>query len=138
MFMGADIADAPAELPSLAEGLDSHENKMRTLRHPVKLVRPKALEPGMLMVVVRLATLRRRSMHNTENIREHMEVFGADGVHVGVVDRVEAPDRIKLTKSDPLAEGSHHFILADWIDHVDSKVHLNKDSSELMALWKHT
>ena len=69
-------------------------------------------------------------------IREHMEVLGADGVHVGVVDRVEAGDRIKLTKSDPLAEGMHHFIEHDWIERVDEHVHLNKDSSELIALWK--
>jgi hypothetical protein len=30
-------------------------------------------------------------------IKEHMEVIGADGVHVGTVDRVEGR-RIKLTK----------------------------------------
>jgi hypothetical protein len=38
-------------------------------------------------------------------IREHMEVIGADGVHVGTVDRVEG-DNIKLTKKDS-GEGSH-------------------------------
>ena len=31
------------------------------------------------------------------DIKEHMEVIGADGVHVGTVDKVEG-DRIKLTK----------------------------------------
>jgi hypothetical protein len=45
-------------------------------------------------------------------VKEHMEVIGADGVHVGTVDRVEA-NRIKLTKRDS-GEGSHkghhHFI----------------------------
>jgi len=70
------------------------------------------------------------------NIREHMEVMGADGVHVGEVDRVEEGDRIKLTRTDPLAEGAHHFISSDWIENVDDKVHLNKDSTEVMALWK--
>ena len=75
-------------------------------------------------------------MHNIQQIRDHMEVFGADGVHVGVVDHLEG-DRIKLTKNDPMAEGSHHFIPVDWIDHVDSKVHLTKDSGELASLWKH-
>jgi hypothetical protein len=29
-------------------------------------------------------------------IKEHMEVIGADGVHVGTVDKIEG-DRIKLT-----------------------------------------
>jgi hypothetical protein len=38
-------------------------------------------------------------------VREHMEVIGADGVHVGTVDRVDG-DKIKLTKKDS-GEGSH-------------------------------
>jgi len=38
-------------------------------------------------------------------IREHMEVIGADGVHVGTVDRVHE-DHIKLTKKDS-GEGAH-------------------------------
>jgi hypothetical protein len=45
-------------------------------------------------------------------IKEHMEVIGADGVHIGTVDKVEG-HRIKLTKKDS-GEGSHrghhHFI----------------------------
>jgi hypothetical protein len=57
-------------------------------------------------------------MVDTTQIREHMEVIGADGVHVGTVDKVEG-DRIKLTKKDSGAqiegaegshEGHHHFI----------------------------
>ena len=47
-----------------------------------------------------------------DQVREHMEVIGADGVHVGTVDKVEG-GRIKLTKRDS-GEGSHkghhHFI----------------------------
>ena len=46
------------------------------------------------------------------DIKEHMEVIGADGVHVGTVDKVEG-NRIKLTKKDS-GEGSHkghhHYI----------------------------
>ncbi|MDU2926289.1 DUF2171 domain-containing protein, partial [Bradyrhizobium sp.] len=34
-----------------------------------------------------------------QDIREHMEVIGADGAHVGTVDRVEG-NRIKLTRKD--------------------------------------
>jgi len=45
-------------------------------------------------------------------IKEHMEVIGADGVHIGTVDRIVG-SRIKLTKKDS-GEGSHmghhHFI----------------------------
>ena len=46
------------------------------------------------------------------DIKEHMEIIGADGVHIGTVDKVEG-NRIKLTKKDS-GEGSHkghhHFI----------------------------
>ena len=38
-------------------------------------------------------------------IKEDMEVIGADGAHVGTVDKVEAV-RIKLTKKDS-GEGQH-------------------------------
>lgn len=44
-------------------------------------------------------------MDNLSKIREHAEVIGADGVHVGTVDRVEG-GRIKLTRKDS-GEGSH-------------------------------
>ncbi len=36
-------------------------------------------------------------MADMSNIREHMEVIGADGVHIGTVDKVEGK-RIKLTQ----------------------------------------
>src|SRR6266850_8219779 len=43
-------------------------------------------------------------------VKSHMEVIGADGVHIGTVDRVEA-GRIKLTKADSgEGRGHHHFI----------------------------
>jgi hypothetical protein len=51
-------------------------------------------------------------MTEISQIREHMEVIGADGTHVGTVDHVEG-GRIKLTKRDS-GEGSHrghhHYI----------------------------
>lgn len=51
-------------------------------------------------------------MSGFEDIKEQMEVIGADGVHLGTVDRIEG-DRIKLTKADSgegSHEGHHHFI----------------------------
>ncbi len=44
-------------------------------------------------------------------IKEHMEVIGADGVHIGTVDKVEG-HRIKLTKKDSgegAHKGHHHY-----------------------------
>ena len=66
-------------------------------------------------------------MADTSNIREHMEVIGADGVHVGTVDKVEG-ERIKLTKKDSGAEiegaegshaGHHHFIPVGLVAEVE-------------------
>jgi hypothetical protein len=51
-------------------------------------------------------------MANTSAIREHMEVIGADGVHIGTVDRLEG-NRIKLSKRDSgqgSHEGHHHYV----------------------------
>jgi hypothetical protein len=71
----------------------------------------------------------------TSQIKEHMEVLGADGAHVGTVDHMEGEDRIKLTRNDS-ADGIHHFISVDLVDHVDSQVHLNKSADEVMASWE--
>lgn len=51
-------------------------------------------------------------MADLSQIQEHAEVIGADGVHVGTVDKVEG-NRIKLTKADSgqgSHNGHHHFI----------------------------
>lgn len=50
-------------------------------------------------------------MINASDIREHAEVVGADGRHIGTVDRVEG-GRIKLTRgeNDPGHQDHHHFI----------------------------
>ena len=51
-------------------------------------------------------------MSGFENIREHMEVIGADGVHLGTVDRVEG-NRIKLIRADSgVAHTDHHHYLS--------------------------
>jgi len=47
-------------------------------------------------------------MSSLEQVREHMQVIGADGVPLGTVDRVDE-HRIKLTRADSgLAHTDHH------------------------------
>lgn len=50
-------------------------------------------------------------MFNASDIKEHSEVVGADGRHVGTVDSVEG-SRIKLTRNenDPGHQSHHHFV----------------------------
>jgi hypothetical protein len=70
-------------------------------------------------------------MANLENIREHMEVIGADGAHVGTVDRVEG-GRIKLTKPDSGQghhRGHHHYIPGGLVAEVEGdKVRLSANA----------
>src|SRR3954466_10424504 len=82
---------------------------------------------------VRVGALRARihgeqKMTGLSAVKEHMEVIGADGVHVGTVDRVEGK-RIKLTRADS-GEGSHkghhHFIEGGLVADVEgNKVRLS-------------
>jgi hypothetical protein len=67
-------------------------------------------------------------MADASAIKEHMEVIGADGVHVGTVDHVDG-DRIKLTKKDS-GEGSHkghhHYVSLGLVADVEGdKVRLS-------------
>lgn len=70
-------------------------------------------------------------MADTSRIREHMEVIGADGAHVGTVDRVEG-DRIKLTKADSgmgSHKGHHHYVPASLVAEVEGdKVRLSANA----------
>lgn len=73
---------------------------------------------------------------DTQKIKEHMEVLGSDGHHVGTVDCLKGADRIVLTKNDPAAGGRHHVIPADWVAKVDDKVRLTKSAKDAMAQWQ--
>lgn len=73
---------------------------------------------------------------DTNKIEDHMEVLGSDGKHVGTVDHLEGADEIKLTRTDPAANGKHHFIPVDWVERVDQHVHLRKSSTEAMQAWR--
>ena len=60
-------------------------------------------------------------MADVSQIKEHMEVIGADGVHVGTVDRIDG-DKIKLTKKDSgegSHEGHHHYLSRGLVAEVE-------------------
>lgn len=69
-------------------------------------------------------------------VRDNMEVIGADGVHVGTVDRVEG-ERIKLKKSDSSGrhEGHHHYIELGFVAGVEGdKVRLSANADVAVTL----
>lgn len=70
-----------------------------------------------------------------DEIKEHMEIVGSDGEHVGTVDHLDG-HRMKLTRTDPAAGGEHHFIHVDNIDAViDGKIMLNRTGEQARDEW---
>ena len=77
-------------------------------------------------------------MSGFENIREHMEVIGADGVHLGTVDRVE-DNRIKLIRADSGMghEQHHHYIPRGLVADVEGdKVRLSANGDVVADLFE--
>ena len=52
-------------------------------------------------------------MVDATQIKEHAEVVGSDGQHVGTVDHMEGADRIKLRIPERDADGKHELSCAD-------------------------
>jgi hypothetical protein len=75
-------------------------------------------------------------MIQSSQIREHMEVVGSDGGHVGRVDQVTA-DEIELARMDLGAGFKHHMIPLSWVDHLDGdQVCLNMTKDAAKRAWK--
>ena len=77
-------------------------------------------------------------MSGFEDIREHMEVIGADGVHIGTVDRVEE-NRIKLIRaaSGSGHEENHHYVPKGLVAEVEGdKVRLTARGDVVADLFE--
>ena len=74
-------------------------------------------------------------MADLSQIKVHMELIGADGVHVGTVDKVEG-DRIKLTKADSGSHsGHHHYVSGGLIATIEgNKVRLSANGDAAVLL----
>ncbi len=77
-------------------------------------------------------------MSSFDDIREHMQVIGADGVKLGTVDRIEG-ERIKLIKADSgmAHTDHHHFIPRGLVAEVEGdKVRLSANADVAAALFE--
>ena len=75
-------------------------------------------------------------MIQASEIREHMEVGGSDGGHVGRVDHVKGTES-ELAKMDLGAGFKHHMIPMTWVDRVeDEKVCLNLTKDAAKSSWR--
>jgi len=74
-------------------------------------------------------------MTDLSNIKEHMDVIGADGVHLGTVDKVEG-HRIKLTRADSGSHGDHHhYVSAGLIAEVEgNRIRLSANAANAALL----
>ena len=75
-------------------------------------------------------------MIDASQIREHMEVVGSDGKHVGRVDHVKGTE-IELTKLDLGAGLKHHMIPLSWVERIDDDalcLNLTRDAAK--ASWR--
>ena len=81
-------------------------------------------------------TRRTEQRQAAQQVREHMEVVGSDGEHVGTVDKLSG-DRIILTKTDQDAGGVHHSVPSSWIRSVDEqRVTLEKTADQAQQAWR--
>jgi hypothetical protein len=78
-------------------------------------------------------------MSARDDIREGMEVIGADGVHIGTVDRIEA-HRIKLTRKDSgqgSHEGHHHYLAIGLVAGIEGEqVRLSTKGDVAVSLFE--
>jgi hypothetical protein len=75
-------------------------------------------------------------MIESSKIREHMDVVGSDGGHVGKVDHVKGSE-IELSRMDTESGLKHHMIPMTWIDHLEGdKVCLNLTKAAAKAAWR--
>ena len=76
-------------------------------------------------------------MAGVNDIKEHMQVIGADGVPLGTVDKVEG-GRIKLTKKDSGEgghKGHHHFIDGSLVADIEgNKVRLSANGAVAVTM----
>lgn len=75
-------------------------------------------------------------MIDMAQIREHMDVEGSDGKHVGRVDKLVGDD-IELTKFDLGSGLKHHLIPLSWVEMIDDdtvRLNLTKDAAK--AAWR--
>jgi hypothetical protein len=75
------------------------------------------------------------SMTDLKSIKPGMPVVCSNGGQFGVVDHMEGPDAIKLTRDD---SGNHHYIPMSWVTVVDTHVHVDRPGEQAMREWSNS
>ena len=75
---------------------------------------PKAYEKVRDKVANKAPELLGSAAPDATRVKKHMEVLGSDGLHVGTVDHLA----IRMTRTDPSANGRHHVLDFDTVASV--------------------
>ena len=94
----------------------------------------RALACAAAILLAPAAVAQTTPVAGAARIAAHMEVVGADGAHVGTVEKVE-DGTIVLAETDRDAGGRPHAVPIAWIGTVDGKVLLTKPAAEAKAQW---
>jgi len=75
-------------------------------------------------------------MIEASRIREHMDVVGSDGGHVGRVDHVLG-EEIELAMLDTASGLKHHLIPRSWVDRIEGdRLRLDRTADSARAQWR--
>jgi hypothetical protein len=72
-------------------------------------------------------------MVDLTQIKEHADIIGADGVHVGTVDHLDG-HRIKLTRQDSIDQKHHYIPIGLVADIEDGTVRLSANADVAITL----
>ncbi len=108
-------------------------DRVETVRDTVRSTKVD-IEDGRT-VGVAAATAMGSTANFLSRLVKDVEVVGSDGVHVGIVDRVEGA-MMKLKRRDAAADGQHHLLPTDLVRSVDGKAMLSVAAAEAMRRWK--
>jgi hypothetical protein len=65
----------------------------------------------------------------------HLPVVCSENGQFAVVDHMESPDTIRLTKDK---SGQYHYIPLSWVTFVDDRVHIDRPGDQAMRDWSST
>lgn len=68
-------------------------------------------------------------------IKTGMPILCSQRGEIGVVDRVEGKESIKVNRDE---NGVHHYFPISWVARVDTKVYLNRPGDQAKREWSDT
>lgn len=75
------------------------------------------------------AVIKEADLVNIDDIRKNMPVLDAGGNNVGTVGGLYGAFEIQLARRGA-PDGLHHYIPMDWVEAVDTNVHLKRTGSD--------